>query len=204
MFINFELLINSEMALRDFMFLNAIKQKDEKAIKLFYNEDIINSWIEKKIIKRLKKGELRIDTKGELFLKNMSSSLAITEDTEKIIEWLVKVYKSKPNGIVKNKTETKRRCQWWTDQTGIEKNKLGVLLKCFLEDSFNTEEGTSIEKQKRENPRLVLSNLMDNIFWNPPNNFARHYTIDNSPLWTYYEDNMEYIKNQWKKYGITE
>lgn len=203
MYLNFNTLYKSGLMeeLGNLMFLIALKQKDLEATDLYYNGDVVEEWLEKGWIKRLKKGELRIDSKGELLLKELSSSDGgVSESTTKIVEWLIKVYKSKPNGIVKNKKETLRRCQWWVDQTGIDENKLALLLKSFMADSYDPSLGTSIEEQRKVNPRLVISLMTDNIFWTPPNNFARHYTLDDSPLWRYYEDNIDWINQIWEKY----
>lgn len=69
-------------------------------------------------------------------------------------------------------------------------------------DTYTKESGLSIQEFKEQNPRMVLSNLVDNIFWTPKNNFARHYNLDDSPLWNYYQDNMEYIEEVWRKNNL--
>src|SRR5690606_15673127 len=135
MYINFSELHRQGIEPQDLLFLIAIKQKDEEAIELYFNGDILDIWMEKEWIRKLKKGDLRIDTKGQKLLKKLStSSEDISETTVILIDWLIKIYKNKQEGIVKNKKETQRRCQWFADETGITENKLAVLLKCFVED----------------------------------------------------------------------
>lgn len=202
MYINFNKLHRSGITLEQLFWLCAVQQKEpEEITNLYYDEDSVEKFLEKGFLKRLKKGELRIDTKGTKFLKDISSSGVISIETEVIVDWLIKVYKSR-NGAVKNKKETQRRCQWFSDETGIVGNYLAVLLRCFVQDVYQSDTGQSIEEARADNPRLQLSVLTDNIFWNPPNNFARNYTLDNSPLWNYYDEYTEYITEQWKKAGL--
>lgn len=203
MYINFNKLLGSGIDVSHLILLIAIKQKEkDDIVGLYYDEEVIDDWLSIGWIKRLKKGDLRIDTKGELFLKSLSGGGDISESTEKIIEWLIKIYKSKEEGIVKNKRETLRRCQWFSEQTGFFENKLAILLKSFVEDTYSHSSGMSKEEFKKVNPRMVLSNMIDCVFWKPPNNFARHYTLDDSPLWRYYEDNIDYINKLWIKHKV--
>lgn len=202
MYINFKVLSKSNIDFQDILFLVAIKQKEPQEIQeLYYNQDIVEEWLSCGFLKRLKKGELRIDAKGEKFLKDLSSSVDISPETEVIVDWITRVYKGKTGGIIKNKTETKRRCSWFINETGIDKNRLALLLRCFIQDTYDKDCGKTIEQAKTDNPRLVLSQMADNIFWSPPNNFSRIYKLDESPLYTYYEDNTGYINKIWNENG---
>lgn len=193
MYLNFNKYTTSNLSPEHLLLLIAIKQKEEEFIELFWDGEMIEQWKENELIKTLKNGQVRVDKKGSRLLKDLSSSGGISKETETIVEWLIGIYKNKENGIVRNKAETKRRCQWFSEQTGIEKNELAMLLRCFLTDTYSSESGMTVEEFKRDNPRMVLSNLLDNIFWTPPNNFARNYTLDDSPLYRYMEDNREYL-----------
>lgn len=198
MYINFNKLHRSEITLEQLFLMCAVQQREpQEILDMYYDEEVVQEFLERGFFKRLKKGDLRIDTKGTKFLKEVSSSGVISIETEVIVDWLIKVYKSR-NGAVKNKKETQRRCQWFSDETGIKGNKLAILLKSFIQDVYQSDLGQTIEEARKDNPRLQLSILTDNIFWNPPNNFARNYTLDNSPLWNYYDEYTEYIKEQWK------
>lgn len=202
MYINFKKLHKNKLDLDQVLFLCAVQQKEPQEVQdLYFKEEYLEQGLEQGLLKKLKKGEIRIDTKGTKLLKDLSSSGNISENTEIIVDWLIKVYRSR-NGGVKNKKETQRRCQWFSDETGIDGNHLAVLLRCFIADTYNSDCGMSIEEAKKENSRLQLSVLTDNIFWNPPNHFARNYTLDNSPLWNYFDDYTDFIKEQWKKAGL--
>lgn len=202
MYINFNKLHRSGITLEQLFFMCAIQQREpQEILDMYYNEEVVQEFLERGFFKRLKKGDLRMDTKGTKFLKEVSSSGDITSETEIIVDWLIQVYKSR-NGGVRNKKETQRRCQWFSDETGIVGNRLAVLLRCFVQDVYQQDTGQSIEEARADNPRLQLSVLIDNIFWNPPNNFARNYTLDNSPLWNYYDEHTEYIEQVWKTTGL--
>lgn len=204
MFINFRVLNKflEQFSLHDFLYLCAVKQQDEESIKEIGEKISVIRLLEHNYIKTLKNGEVRLDKKGTELLNKISKSDEITSDTEQFANWLISVYKGREDGIVKNKTECKRRLQWFQDQTGLYRNHLALLLKCFMGDTYTKESGLSIQEFKEQNPRMVLSNLVDNIFWTPKNNFARHYNLDDSPLWNYYQDNMEYIEEVWRKNNL--
>src|SRR5690606_18639303 len=204
MYLNFKILHKflEQFSFHDLLYLCAVKQQDDESMKKYLSEEQYSVLLEQGYIKTLKNGEARLDKKGTELLKNISKSDEITEDTEKLCEWLVKVYKGREDGIVKNKQELKRRCQWFQDQTGIYKNKLALLLQCFIQDSYTKETGLTINEFKAENPRMVLSNMVDNVFWKPKDNFARHYNLTDSPLYQYYEDNKEYIESVWKSKNL--
>lgn len=201
MYLNFKELHKLEWTPTQLMFVLAVKQKEEEYSTLYYDEEFAEEMISKRVFKRLKKGELRIDTQGNKVLKKLSSSGEISPETEVLVDWLLKIYKANKGGV-KNKKETQRRCEWFSEQTGFTGNKLAILLKCFVQDVYNPESGLSVYEAKKQNPRLQLSVLVDNIFWTPPNNFARHYNLDNSPLWIYFEENLNYVEQEWKKQNV--
>lgn len=204
MYISFKVLNKflQDYHFEDFLYLCAVKQQDSENIQEYYNTNKHNDLLEDGYIKTLKKGEVRLDKKGTELLNKISKSDEITSDTEQLANWLISVYKSREDGIVKNKTELKRRLNWFQDQTGLYRNHLALLLKCFMGDTYTKESGLSIQEFKEQNPRMVLSNLVDNIFWTPKNNFARHYNLDDSPLWNYYQDNQKYVEEVWRKNNL--
>lgn len=155
-------------------------------------------------IKAKKKDEhpytsIRLSPQAKQFLINCSFEGAPDEQTEAIVKWLIPIYKGKSGGIVKNKKEITRRVHWFKTVTGITGNYLAVLLNSFIENTFDPSTGDTIFEFKEKNPRGVLSNMLDNVCWSPPNMMAKHYTLADSPLFTYYEDNEEYIKDIWDK-----
>lgn len=203
MYLNFKILnkFKEQFSFSDLLYLCAVKQQDKEYQEEYYSLNPNQKLLEQGYIKTLKNGEVRLDKKGTELLKNISKSDEITEDTEAICKWLVDVYKGREDGIVKNKQELKRRCDWFQKQTGIRGKKLTFLLQLFIQDTYTKETGLTINEFKKENPRMVLSNMVDNVFYRPESRYDKHYILDKSPLYTYLEDNKEYINKIWEKYG---
>lgn len=203
MYINFNKLYITPEAL---IALCAIKQKNfcyeisEGLLHSFKKDDLTTEVKGKP--NETERQKVRLSKKGEKLLINLSFEGDTDDETEKILEWLINIYKNKPCGIIKNKKETARRIQWWKEYSQIKGNRLALLLYLFVEDSYIPNEGESVAEFMNRNKRGVLSNMLDNVCWTPPNNFARHYTMDNSPLWRYYEDNKEYVDNFFLKKGV--
>lgn len=220
MYINIDLLEKSSLELRDVVLLTAIKQNAAGKKEEFLKSNLLESDLERyterlfiKLVKGTKKDEgvykrLRMDEKGSKLLTDLSYEGAPDEQTEILLNWLVNIYKSKSNGIVKNKKEIARRLFWFKTVTAIEGNKLALLLASFVQDSFIPENPKNFAEEfrqfKESNPRAQISNMLDNICYSPESHFDRHYTLDKSPLWRYFEDWKEHIENIWKTNNLIE
>lgn len=210
MYINIKLFEKSGLKNSDLVLLCAIKTVETKFLIENLTEQDYNRFKTLNLIKHVKtkkKGEhlyesLRIDKKGEDLLTSFSYEGAVDEESVIIADWLIKIYKSKSGGIVKNKTEIKRRVHWFKTITHITGNKLAILLQCYIQDTYNDQDGYSVKEFMENNPRGVLSNMCDNICFSPSSVFDKHYTLDKSPLFSYYEDNLEYVQSAWKSKGI--
>ena len=146
---------------------------------------------------------LRLSDKAKKLLVSMSFEGSVDEETNILGDWLINLYKNKAGGIVKNKTEIKRSIQWFKTITGIYGNKLALLFQCFLEDTFNEQDGMSVKEFMEYNPRGVLSNMLDNVCFTPTSVFDKHKTLDKSPLYNYYENNQEYVEKVWESKNLT-
>lgn len=208
MYINLSVLGKSGLEYSDLVFLAAINQTNKEVIDKLTG-DTFNRLEGLSLLTSIKgkKGDnptynIRLSEKGKKLMADLSFEGAVDDETEIIADWLVNIYKSKSGGIVKNKTETKRRIQWFKTVTQIKGNKLAVLLQCFLQDTYNEQDGLTVKEFMERNPRGVLSNMLDNVCFNPTSVFDRHKTLDKSPLWQYYEDNMEYINKVWESKNL--
>lgn len=81
----------------------------------------------------------------------------LDSETEVIADWLINIYKAKSGGIVKNKTEIKRRIQWFKTVTQIKGNKLAVLLQSFLQDTYNEQDGLTVKEFMEQKIQGVYS-----------------------------------------------
>lgn len=205
MYINLSVLGKSGLEYSDLVFLAAIKQVDKEVLEKLTG-DAFNRLEGLSLLTSIKgkKGDnpiynIRLSEKGKKLMTDLSFEGAVDDESEKIRDWVVSVYKNKNGGIVKNKTELGRRIHWFKTITEIKGNFLAVLIQCVMQDTYDPECGQSFYDAKKDNSRLILSNLAENLFWMPQSHFDRHYTLDKSPLFTYYEDNQEYIKQVWNQ-----
>ena len=205
MYINLLVLGKSGLEYSDLVFLAAIKQVDKDVLEKLTG-DVFNRLEGLSLLTSIKgkKGDnpiynIRLSEKGKKLMTDLSFEGAVDDESEKIRDWVVSVYKNKNGGIVKNKTELGRRIHWFKTVTEIKGNFLAVLIQCVMQDTYDPECGQSFYDAKKDNSRLILSNLAENLFWMPQSHFDRHYTLDKSPLFTYYEDNQEYIKQVWNQ-----
>ena len=208
MYLNLETYKKHNLQPQDLYFLIGIKQVDKEVLETLNGGDF-SRFNELGLLTNIKgkKGDnpalnVRLSDKGKKLLTDLSYEGSADEETEILSNWLIQLYKSKSGGIVKNKTEVKRRIQWFKTITGISGNKLATLLQCFINDTYNEQDGLTVKDFMESNSRGVLSNMCDNICFNPTSVFDRHKTLDKSPLWQYYEDNLEYVNQVWKSKNL--
>lgn len=200
MFINFNQFRKLKLTEEFVFFLLAVKSEDKEYIENFNDKQ---KSLEEGYIKQIKSGDYRLDKKGKEILNKLSKSDKISEETERLAEWITNYYKNKKGGIVRNKKELQRRISWFSDQTSIRGNALAILISCYINDSFDERLGLSMQEFKEQNNgRMTLSFIPENVFWKPLNHFQKNYTLDESSLYNYYLDNQKYIEEQWKKNGI--
>ena len=210
MYLNISVFTKSNLQFSDLVFLAAINQTETDWLIENLNEDVYRRFSAFSLITHIKQKSkkehlytsLRISEVGAKFLADISYEGAVDSETEVIADWLINIYKAKSGGIVKNKTEIKRRIQWFKTVTQIKGNKLAVLLQSFLQDTYNEQDGLTVKEFMEQNSRGVLSNMLDNVCFNPTSVFDKHKTLDKSPLWQYYEENIEYINKVWESKGL--
>lgn len=203
MYINLQQ-VNKYLKRGDLELLIAIKLVDTEYLNRELTEVDLSRFEALEFIERVKspkKGEtpLRLSKKAKTYLNDISYEGSVDDETNILADWLIGVYKNKPGGIVKNKTEFKRRLMWFKTITQISGNFLAVLLQSYIADTYNEQDGISVKEFMEQNPRGQLSNMLDFLCWRPPNHFARNYTLADSPLYRYYEDNEAYIEEMWAK-----
>ena len=210
MYLNISVFTKSNLQFSDLVFLAAINQTETDWLIENLNEDVYRRFSAFSLITHIKQKSkkehlytsLRISEVGAKFLADISYEGAVDSETEVIADWLINIYKTKSGGIVKNKTEIKRRIHWFKTVTQIKGNKLAVLLQSFLQDTYNEQDGLTVKEFMEQNSRGVLSNMLDNVCWNPTSLYDKHKTLDKSPLWQYYEENIEYINKVWESKGL--
>jgi hypothetical protein len=195
MYINFNLLNSKGLVFGDVELLTAIKLKQL---------DFVEAHLSERNIERFRSLELlsdknKLTDKGKKLLVDLSFEGSADEESEVLANWVISIYKNKVGGIVKNKKEVVRRLHWFKTVTQIKGNFLALLIQSAISDTYCQESGQSFSEFKQNNPRAILSNMAENLFWTPASVFDRNKTLEKSPLHIYLEDNQDYIKNLWDK-----
>jgi hypothetical protein len=209
MYVNLAVLGKSGLEYSDLVFLAGINQTETEWLIENFKESDYERFERLNLIKHVKGKKsdhlyvtVRVSDIAKKLLADLSYEGSADKEAEILADWIINIYKSKSGGIVKNKTEIKRRIQWFKTITQIKENKLAILLQCFMQDTYNENDGLSVKEFMEQNKRGVLSNMCDNICWNPTSLYDKHKTLDKSPLWQYYEDNLEYINQVWKSKNL--
>ena len=204
---NLDVFFKSKITAEDFILLPVLPQNSngsqrERLLELDSDYSSVSEYV--KFVNRKNKTQtlhdlVRLDKKGNKLLVDLFT-YSPDEDTKKLVDWVIETYKG-IGKFCKNKKEAYRRCQFFSESSGIKRNRLAVLIQTFMQNVYNPEvHGDSFREAKKQNPNLVLSNQVENIFWNKPNLFAKHYNLDDSPLYKIYLKNEEHFLKQFKKY----
>lgn len=204
---NLDVFFKSKITAEDFVLLSVIQQNSngsqrERLLELDSDYSSVSEYV--KFVNRKNKTQtlhdlVRLDKKGNKLLVDLFT-YSPDEDTEKIISWMEATYKSMGK-FMKNRKESFRRCAWFAKSSGIDKNKLAVLIQTFMQNVYNPEvHGDNFYEAKKENPHLILNNMIENAFWTPKDIFAKHYNLDDSPLYNFYLENEEHFLKQFERY----
>ena len=209
MYINFEI-IKDGLFLGDVELLTAIKQKQTDWLAKHLKEEVLERFKQDGLVDVLQSKKkdsmywegLKLTDTGKKFLMNLSFEGVADEESKTLAAWVINEYKGKEGGIVKNKQEVLRRLHWFKTITQIRGNRLAVLIQCAIADTYSQDKGSSFKDYKRDNPRAMLSNMADNLFWSPTSIHDKNKTVDKSPLYNYFESNQEYIEKVWEHRGV--
>ena len=204
---NLDVFFKSKITAEEFILLSVIQQNSngsqrERLLELDSDYSSISEYV--KFVNRKNKTQtlhdlVRLDKKGNKLLVDLFT-YSPDEDTEKIVSWMEVTYKAMGK-FMKNRKESFRRCAWFTKSSGIDKNKLAVLVQTFMQNVYNPEvHGDNFYEAKKENPHLILNNMIENAFWTPKDIFAKHYNLDDSPLYNFYLENEEHFLKQFERY----
>ncbi len=201
MYINLDLYFKTKLTPEDIFALVAIKQRylagfNEGHVQVFENMGLVE--FIKGTSKQPKLEKVRLSKKGSDLLIKLSYEGSEDDESSTIKDWIISVYKNKSGGIVRNKAELGRRIQWFKKISGISGNYLAILIQTAMVNTYSEDSGMSVREFMDGNPRGILSNLAENLFWAPDSIYDKHYTLDRSPLYSFYEQNEEYIKSIWE------
>lgn len=117
----------------------------------------------------------RLSAKGSEWM-DLFETPEITEEDIVIWDWLVLKYKEKDKKI----GNSKKGKLWLANfrvQSGIDRNKLSLLCDTFIKDES----------------RMEWSFQLDYIFFKPSSLFSVNFQLEDSKLWSYYQDHKEFF-----------
>lgn len=126
----------------------------------------------------------RLDKKGTEFLNSLDEPEVLEEDKQ-FANWLVGLYKEKGK-VIKSQKKLLKLIAWFRETTGINRNKLGYLLKCYIEEQEKTD--------------FKYSHDVNNVFWVREHLYQTKPTLDNSRLYSFYLLNKHKFDKEFEKF----
>lgn len=194
MYVNFKLLETYGLIPEDVVILTAIKQNRKEDMSKII-ESICNRldfYESQKLVNYIKGNKtenkfklIRTTSKCNNQLDNIGIPKIIDEDII-IADWMKYLY-LKSGKQVGNFENLKLFISLFRVHTGIERNWLSFLIKCFINDEKNFE----------------FSHVATYLFWKPENIYQtkKNFTIGQSRLYQYYESKKEFFD---KKFELIE
>ena len=123
----------------------------------------------------------RLTKEGQKLLDSLEVA-SITEEDEKIWDWLAAYYK-KIGKQVGNTKKGKRYLAQFRLDSGINRNKLVYLCKSFIDDES----------------RMEYSIVLEYVFFKPFNVYSTRFSLEDSKLWKYYLEHKDTFDEEFKK-----
>lgn len=124
---------------------------------------------------------VRLSTKGSELLEDLQVPEVNSEDLM-LYDWLESTYK-KEDKEIGNRKKTKLYIALFRAHSGIDRNKLALLCKTFMNDSSQFE----------------WSKRLEFLFFKPGNVFSVKFDLEQSKLYQYYLKHKEHFDNKFAK-----
>lgn len=124
---------------------------------------------------------VRLSTKGSELLEDLQVP-QINDDDLQLYTWLESIYK-KEGKELGNRKKTKLYVALFRSHSGIDRNKLALLCKAFMNDTSQFE----------------WSKRLEYLFFKPSNVYAVKFDIEQSKLYQYYLKHKQTFDNKFAK-----
>jgi hypothetical protein len=193
MYINFEIAKKRGLSPTDVVNLQLISQnKTEKLEEIITNNiplSVLNWYQELEYVTLVKaknksdsiQNRIRLSSKGNDLLEDLQVP-QINDDDLQLYEWLEKTYQ-KEGKELGNRKKTKLYIALFRVNSGIDRNKLALLCKAFMNDSSQFE----------------WSKKLEFLFFKPGNVFSVKFDLEQSKLYQYYIKHKEHFDNKFAK-----
>lgn len=193
MYINFQLAKTKGLTPTDVVNLQLISQNKTESLEgvIFDNIPlrILHSYQEQELVTLVKAknksdsihNRVRLTSKGHALLEDLQVP-EINEDDLQLYDWLEATYQ-KEGKELGNRKKTKLYIALFRAHSGIDRNKLALLCKAFMNDSSQFE----------------WSKRLEFLFFKPGNVFSVRFDLEQSKLYQYYIKHKEEFDDKFKK-----
>jgi hypothetical protein len=193
MYINFVIAKNRGLSPTDVANLQLISQNKTEDLEEIITDSIqlsVLNWYQEleyvTLVKAKNKSDsiqnrIRLSPKGNDLLEDLQVP-QINDDDLQLYNWLEKTY-HKEGKELGNRKKTKLYIALFRVNSGIDRNKLALLCKAFMNDSSQFE----------------WSKKLEFLFFKPGNVFSVKFDLEQSKLYQYYIKHKEYFDNKFAK-----
>ena len=193
MYINFVIAKNRGLSPTDVANLQLISQNKTEKLEEIITDNIplsVLNWYQEleyvTLVRAKNKSDsiqnrIRLSTKGNDLLEDLQVP-EINDDDLQLYNWLEKTYQ-KEGKELGNRKKTKLYIALFRVNSGIDRNKLALLCKTFMNDSSQFE----------------WSKKLEFLFFKPGNVFSVKFDLEQSKLYQYYIKHKEHFDNKFAK-----
>jgi hypothetical protein len=193
MYVNFEIAKKRGLSPTDVVNLQLISQNKTEKLEEIITDNIplsVLNWYQEleyvTLVKAKNKSDsiqnrIRLSSKGNDLLEDLQVP-QINDDDLQLYEWLEKTYQ-KEGKELGNRKKTKLYIALFRVNSGIDRNKLALLCKAFMNDSSQFE----------------WSKRLEFLFFKPGNVFSVKFDLEQSKLYQYYIKHKEHFDNKFAK-----
>lgn len=193
MYVNFEIAKKRGLSPTDVVNLQLISQNKTEELEEIITDNIplsVLNWYQEleyvTLVKAKNKSDsiqnrIRLSSKGNELLEDLQVP-QINDDDLQLYNWLEKTYQ-KEGKELGNRKKTKLYIALFRVNSGIDRNKLALLCKAFMNDSSQFE----------------WSKKLEFLFFKPGNVFSVKFDLEQSKLYQYYIKHKEHFDNKFAK-----
>ncbi len=193
MYINFEIAKKRGLSPTDVVNLQLISQNKTDKLEEIITDNIplsVLNWYQEleyvTLIRAKNKSDsiqnrIRLSPKGNDLLEDLQVP-QINDDDLQLYDWLERTYQ-KEGKELGNRKKTKLYIALFRVNSGIDRNKLALLCKAFMNDSSQFE----------------WSKKLEFLFFKPGNVFSVKFDLEQSKLYQYYIKHKEHFDNKFAK-----
>lgn len=193
MYVNFEIAKKRGLSPTDVVNLQLISQNKTESLEEIITNNIpltlLDEYQQQELVNLVKaknksvtiQNRVRLTPKGHALLEDLQIP-EVNDDDLQLYSWLEKTYQ-KEGKELGNRKKTKLYIALFRVNSGIDRNKLALLCKAFMNDSSQFE----------------WSKRLEFLFFKPGNVFSVKFDLEQSKLYQYYIKHKEHFDNKFAK-----